>query len=157
MYGVYLKMVWLILFITIFVITIILLPRKSWEALWPIGIISVLLLYAIDSTFVSLGAFSFSYGNQLLSGLPSFYLLSSFFAGIIVVNYYPNKRRLQLLYILLAAFILLIVELLMLWIDYFHYNNWNTVKSYFLNLFGFIIILYFKQWIPVISKQNSKP
>jgi hypothetical protein len=110
------------------------------------GPFSIVILYLIDSTFIELGAFSYSAQILSLSGISIFYLLSSFPGGILLVYYYPKNKKMQVPYILLAAFIFLLMELIMMWAGYFQYVHWNSLKSYLLDIFGFTVVLWFAEW-----------
>jgi len=122
-------------------------PFKKWKQLWYAGIIAMILIYAIDSTLIRLGAFSYQFANPLISGLPTLYWLSSFFGGIIMVKYYPQKNAWKLPYIILTSFLLLLLELIMWVFGYFNYENWTLINSFFLNISGFIILIWLWNWI----------
>lgn len=137
---------WIILCIVAFILVLILVPSSEYRTLFPFGLASIIILYVIDSTLVKLGAFSYSFGNIHLSGLPPLYLLSGCGGGILLVYFFPSKSIWQFLYILLSSAILLILELIMYWFKYFHYHNWNPFNSYFLNILGFSIVLCFSKF-----------
>jgi len=133
---------------------VLLVPIKYWKKLWPLGIAGMIVIFPIDSTLVDLGAFYFSSGIVKISGIPTPYWFSYIPGGILFGYYCPGERWQQFLYILTTAFILLVLELIMLWLGYFHYLNWNPVKSYFLNVGGFTIILWLAEWWKLAGRKD---
>jgi hypothetical protein len=117
------------------------------------GIATMLFYYVIDSTLIHLGAYSFRNSNSMLGGLPTFYLLAGFPGGIVFAYFYPTTKRFQLSYILLASAILLILELILYWLGYVQYNNWNPIKSYILYVGGFMAIFWLGQWLNTTGKE----
>ena len=146
-------MVWIIFLIIACLTALILTPIKKWKRLWPAGITGLILLYLIDSTFVRLEAYSYTFSNSLPSGIPTFFWLSSFPGGMILAYYYPQRKRWQFPYILVAAAIFLVMELVMYWLSYFHYNKWNPVNSYFLNVIGFTVVLHLSEWFGAVGRK----
>ena len=117
------------------------------------GLITILFLYIIDSILISLGAYVFHDTLPLLSGLPIFYLLSGFPGGILLVYFYPSTKKSQFPYILLSALLFLFLEIIMYWLKYFQFINWNILKSYFLNIGGFMALLWIGQWLNATGKE----
>lgn len=146
---------WYIFLGVAFVITLATVPLVQWQKLWPIGLISIVTLYIIDTTFIGLGAYSFRNGSSLLSGIPLTYIISYFPGAILLVHFYPQKNKWRFPYILLAAGFFLFMELVMVWIGYFHYIKWNPVRSYLLNVFGFLAIFWMAQWLGLTKKLNE--
>lgn len=138
-------MIWVVFFIAACLSGIALIPPHQWKTLWPSGIIAAVMIYFIDSTLISLGAYSLSSGMVYISGLPAFYLLSSFFGGAILINYYPNKTKWRFPFILAAAMVFVFMELIMYWLGFFHYDKWSPVNSYFLNIIGFTSTLWLSE------------
>lgn len=132
---------WVIYFCATVLICMLLVPLKDFKRLWPAGVFTLVLLCLIDSTFIKLKAFSYSYGNGVLLGLPVLYWLGSFFQGVLLVYFYPAAEKRHFPYVAMMAGVFLIMELVMLRTGYFHYNDWNPVKSYFLDLSGFSLLL----------------
>ncbi len=137
---------WLIFFITSIIVLFVTVPIKSIVRIWPIGLVSIFVLYLIDGTLANLGAFRYSFGNYLVSDVPILYLLSSFSGGIILTHYYPKKNSKKLPYIMLAALVFLSLEFLMYKLNYFHHMNWSMFSSFLLNCFGFIVTLWLAEW-----------
>ncbi len=147
-------MAWLIFFLSSLLITLKFVSLKKLKILWSGGLVTMTTIYAIDTTLVSLGAFLYKFPILSVSGLPIFYLLSGFFGGILLVNFFPSKTWLQLPYVLFAASLFLCLELLMSWIEHFEYGqNWNPTRSFFLNALGFTFVLSLYYWIKTISKR----
>jgi hypothetical protein len=101
----------------------------------------------IDTTLISAGAFSYRVPAQITGGLPLLYWLSGFPGGVLLTHFYPDKEKLQFPYILLASAIFLGLELIMHFFGYIHYHKWSPVNSYFLDVFGFIIVIWIWNWI----------
>lgn len=138
---------WVIFFISSVVISILCIPLKKWKCYLFAGIISLIVLYAIDSTLIKLGAFSYRYPNPLIGNLPTLYWLSGFLGGIILVHYYPAKKQLQFPYVLIVASLFLCLELFMAYLGYFNYLNWSPLNSFFLDIFGFLIVIWLWNWV----------
>lgn len=129
-------MVWIIFFMISCLAALVFVPLSSWKKLWPSGILTILLIYMIDNTFIHLGAFSYTAQYSAPPGIPIFYILSGIFGGIILAHFNPAEKKWRLLYVLLTSAVFLAMELIMHWMGYFHYNNWNPVNSYFLDIIG---------------------
>jgi len=112
-------------------------------------------LYTIDSTLVDLGAFAFSPGGGLISGIPIPYWAGSFAGGILFGYFIPGQPQWKPVYILAAAFLFLAAELIMVRLGTFHHINWNPFKSFLLNVFGFTITLWWAEWLGVIEKNQE--
>lgn len=149
-------MIWVVFFIVACLSGIVLIPRHKWKILWPSGIVAAMMIYFIDSTLISLGAYSLSSGMIYVSGLPAFYLLSSFFGGVIITNFYPDKTKWRLPFILTAAMAFVIMELIMYWLGFFHYDKWSPVNSYFLNVIGFTSTLWLSERLNSIGENQKK-
>jgi len=142
---------WIVFFGVAWLTVILLVPWGNWARLWPVGVIGMIVNYGIDVTLIRLGAFRYIHQNPQLQGMPVFYLLSVFAGGLIVANFFPETRWMQFPYILLASLVLLIMELFMKWIGYFHHIEWNPIKSFFLNLIAFTLVLWLAQWLGVFD------
>lgn len=145
---------WIIFFGVSCLLFVVFVPFKNWKRLWSAGTLTMILLYLIDSTLIRLDAFSYSYGNSILSGLPTFYWLGSFFGGIILAYFYPENHKWQFPYLIFMAGIFLLMELIMYWGGYFHYNKWSPVNSYFLDFIGFTSVLWMAQHLGAIGKRE---
>lgn len=146
---------WIVFFIAVVLTFIMTNPFKRFGQLWYAGIISMGALYAIDTTLQRLGAFSFQHSPHLVGELPTPYWLSSFFGGIVLVKYYPKKSFWKLPYILIAAFVFLILELIMHYLGYFNYHNWSLINSFFLDVSGFIVVIWLWKWICEIRNKEA--
>lgn len=138
---------WIVFFLVAYILLFILVPLNKCKNYFPFGLISIIILYLIDSTLINLGAFSYSFGNAKLYELPTLYLISGFSGGILFIHFLPLKDNLQFPYIFLASAILLVLELIMYWLKYFHYHNWTPFRSYFLNIFSFCVVLCFARFL----------
>ena len=147
---------WVVFFGFLWVISLILVPLRHWKRLWPAGLIGMLLVYAIDTTLIGLGAFTYSLGNTFLSGLPTFYWIGIFPGSILLAYYYPSSRWRQFPYILLTSAIFLVMEITMHWFGYFQYRHWTPLKSYLLNIGGFMITLIVAQWVGSVGKGERR-
>lgn len=146
-------LIWLVFFITAYLAAFITVPVKEWRRLWPAGIITVVLLYMIDSTFIKLGAFSYTTVFSFPPGIPVLYLASSFGGGIILSYLNPGKKRWILPYIILAAAVFVFFELIMSWLGSFHYKQWSPLNSLFLDIVGFSAVLWLSQCFGAIGKR----
>ena len=113
------------------------------------------MIYAIDSTLIAVGAFSYRYPNPFIGQLPTLYWLSSFFGGIVLISYYPQRKLWEFPYILFSSFLFLLLELTMHYFGYFSYHHWSPIKSFFLNVFGFIVVSWLWHWISEIKVKEK--
>lgn len=139
------------------VLSLWLVPGRQWKKLWPAGLIGMTVLYAIDSTLAGLGAFTFNQGSLYLSGVPVFYLLSSFAGGILAVHYYPSPKGWRLPYILLIALLLLLAEAVMIRFGFFQHLKWSIERSLLLNVLGFTVMIWLSRWtIPAVTERHNR-
>jgi hypothetical protein len=150
--GVICKMVWLILFIISLSVSAVLIPFRQWKHLYYAGIITMLLIFLIDTILLPLGAYSYSGDYFILCGVPVLYWLSSFPGGALLMHFYPQRAIWRFPYILLTAFLFVLLEYLMYLLGYFHYNHWNVINSFFLDVMGFTCTLWLTQWVRDIKK-----
>lgn len=134
---------------------LVFVPKSEWKRLSPAGLISVLVLVPIEVVFTSLGGFSYVPSIINLHKVPMIYLLSSFPAGVFVAYYYPAENRLRLLYVLFISLILLLIEMIMIRTGYMKHINWGILRSFFLNLYGFIVMLWLCELIGAVGKKLS--
>lgn len=147
---------WLVFGMAAWITGLVLVPIKYWKKLWPLGIAAMALIFPIDATLIDLGAFKFSQSNIELSGIPVYYWLSYIPGGVLFGYYCPGEKRHKLLYLLISALIFLIMELIMLWLGYFHHLDWNPVKSYLLNIGGFTVMLWLAEWLGLAGKEKIR-
>lgn len=134
---------------------LVFVPKSEWKRLFPAGLISVLVLVPIEVVFTSLGGFSYAQSIINLHKVPMIYLLSSFPTGVFVAYYYPAKNRLRLLYVLFISLILLLIEMIMIRAGYMKHINWGILRSFFLNLYGFIVMLWLCELIGAVGKKTK--
>ena len=138
---------WFIFMILAWSAALLLVPIRHWKRHWPVGIFGMASIYAIDSTLIYLHAFSFYYRGISVSGLPLHFWLSYLPGGIIFDYFIPPDNIRKPLYIMVAAALLLAIEIAMIYTGYFQHINWNAYRSHLLNVGGFIIIMWFAEWI----------
>jgi hypothetical protein len=147
-------MAWIIFLLIAFLTAAFAVPFKHWKILWPAGIIGMLVLYCIDRTLIGLGAYSFTGGSPFLSGVPTFYWISGFCGGILIVYFYPVQKRRRIPYLLLGAFLFLMTEFIMNRLGFFHYLKWDMIHSYLLNLIGLGITLWLSECLGAVGKKG---
>jgi hypothetical protein len=138
---------WIFFFIASVLVFLIFTSIKKWKHFWIGGLITMLIIYAIDSTLIRLGAYSLRYPNHLIGELPTLYWLGSYFGGIVLIYYFPERKPLQFPYILLSALLFLCLELIMCFFGYFYCHNWSPVESFFLDVFGLVVVIWLWNWI----------
>lgn len=131
---------------------LLLVPLKHWPKLFPAGIASLLIILCIDDTLTSLRAFRFVHDGLYIFRLPLTYWLSYFFGGILFAYFRPEGKWKRVVYILGFALFLLFLEYIMMMVGYFEHINWNLLKSYALNIFGFVITLWVIEWFGLYHK-----
>ena len=144
-------MAWVIFFAVAWLVSIAFIPIGRWRQLYQAGVIGMILVYLIDSTLISLGAFSYSGANTAIRGIPLFFWLSCFPGGVLLAHFYPRKILWRFPYVLLATLIFLAMEYVMHLLGYFHYHNWSVIHSFFLNIIGFTTTISIAQWVKGLS------
>ncbi|MBE3585181.1 hypothetical protein [Desulfofundulus thermocisternus] len=145
-------MAWLVLFLVSFFMSALLVGKKGWVLLWPMGLVALVVVYVLDVTLIRLGAFTYKFGLPILGGLPPLYFLSGLFNGVTVARFYPARRWLRLPYIILLSAAYLLVEWLMIITGNFsHANNWSFWRSLGLNVTGFTLLFWLGEWLGVIK------
>ena len=76
--------------------------------------------------------------------------------NIFLAYFYPSKKQLQLPYILIAAVSFISLEIIMNWLGYINYINWNVLRSIFLDIGSFMAILWLGQWLGATGKGPIK-
>jgi hypothetical protein len=135
---------------------VILVPLKHWKKSWPVGIFGMTVIYVIDGTLISLGAFRFRDGVDFLSGLPLYYWLGYFPGGILFDNLRPKEHFKKLIYIISFAAAYLFVEIVTIYLGYFRHLNWNAYNSLLLNVVGFTVTMWFAEWIEAVQDIRKK-
>lgn len=147
-------MEWLIFMVISWALPLFLVPFIYWKAAWHIGFIGMLIIFVIDSTLISLGAFEFTYNGSTISGLPIPYWISYFPGAILFAYYKPNSHWKRLAYILITSFIFLLIELIMVRLGSFKHINWDAPKAYVLNLGGFTVLLWISEWLEWFNEKK---
>ena len=144
---------WVVLFFVAWLVVLFLIPVQKLKRLWPAGLVGLAAVYAIDSTFIGLGAYSYSSAGPALSGIPVFYLLSIVAGSILLAYFRPNGSWKQLLFVLGMALGFLLIETAMVALRYFHYLSWSTGRSFLLDVAGFIMVLWLAEKAGAAGKE----
>ncbi|SHI85845.1 hypothetical protein [Desulfofundulus thermosubterraneus] len=144
-------MAWLVWFLFSFFLTVLLVGKKGWLQLWPVGLAALAVVYVLDSTLIRLGAFAYSFGLPALGGLPLLYFLSTLINAAAVARFYPVRRWLRLPYIIVLSAVYLLVEWVMILTGNFRHINWSLWRSLGLNVVGFTLFLWLGEWLGVIK------
>ncbi|MEG6511106.1 CBO0543 family protein [Desulforamulus ruminis] len=130
---------WVMFVLASWLAVLLLLRFQGIKEYWPAALISALVVYMVDMTGTELGAYRFTQAF-LLNGVPVIYLGTVAALGLIYMRFYPRRHWEQLVYVFVIAGLFLFMEYLMMKVGNFHHKNWNFWNSYFLNLFGLMII-----------------
>ncbi|MBC8079473.1 MAG: hypothetical protein H7X86_03960 [Gorillibacterium sp.] len=149
-------MAWVVLFVMAWLCCLLFVPLNVWRSLLPAGFISLITLYLIDSTLVSLNAFSYRYPTTFLGNLPILYWLSGFPGGMLLFHFFPKNKLLYFPYIVLASGIFLGMEIIMFVLNYIRYHNWSSLSSLILNIGGFTIVTSLSQWMRNVQQKYIK-
>lgn len=121
-------------------LVLILIPFLRLRTTWLVGVISPILLFIIDFTFVKLGYYQFP--NKLVDvfGIPLFYLLGGSAGGILFTNWLPRKPLLKIISVLGFSGLLLVTERVFYNFGAFKYLYFTPLLSYTLNVAGLSIL-----------------
>lgn len=135
-------MAWLIFFVLAWGLVVVLVGPRHLTALWPAGLIAIIVSYLVDSTLVKMGAFKFNDLYISVGGVPFFYLLANFANGMTLVRLTPQQGMFRPVIIVSLALLFLLMEYLAIMFGYFTHLNWNLWYSAILNILGFTLILW---------------
>lgn len=68
--------------------------------LWPVGLMGIMVTFAVDATGVSFNLYRFDNTIMEIAGVPLFYMLSNAAFGILIINFFPRKRNLNIPYLM---------------------------------------------------------
>ena len=124
-------------------IVLILLPIERLRLIWPVGIISFILLFIIDFTFSNLGYYKFIGEAFAIGGIPLFYLAGGAAGGILLVNWLNRNVWSKIIAILLFSSLLVISEYIFLITGVFkHLHNFDLLISFTLNIAGLSMLVW---------------
>ncbi|ABO49782.1 conserved hypothetical protein [Desulforamulus reducens MI-1] len=135
-------MTWVFFTIFCWLLALILVRQPGIKEYWPSALISLTVVYLVDSTGTYYGAYRFL-NTPLINGVPILYLISSLALGMVTLRFYPREHREQLIYIAVLAALFLMAEIILMKTgNFIHLKGWHLGKSYILNILGFIIITW---------------
>jgi hypothetical protein len=137
---------WLVFDLSIWFIALLLVPLRNWKRSYVIGLAGMLIVLAIDSKLIVLGAFRYYHNGTFIYGLPLPYWLAYFPGGIFFDYFRPKSNLWRILYIFIFSALYLVIELIMKKLGYFIHLNWTVLNSYILNLFGFTVSMWIAEW-----------
>lgn len=145
---------WVGLLTLLWIGALLIIKKKQWRKLWPAALLGVAVLYIIDSTLIGLGAFRYSGGGVEFSGLPLVYLAAMLGGGPLAVHFYPGTNAAKIIYVLFLSGIFLIAEWIFILTGAMVHENWTLLHSYFLNIFGFVAVLWFSEKLRLPSRKQ---
>ncbi len=144
---------WFVFMVVVWVLGLVLVPVRLWKKLWLAGMMGMLVVLAIDSTLIKLGAFKSIHSGISVLGLPIPYWAGYFPGGMLFAYYRPVGRWHVLGYIAGTAFVLWLMEAIMIRLGFFQHINWDLFKAYILNVGGFIILFSLFDWAGIMRRQ----
>ena len=85
--------------VVLWLLVLILIPLDRIKQLYPIAILSFVLLFALNYTFVQLGYYQFTKFLVLIAGVPPFHVLGGAGGGVLLLNWLPRSPLNKVLYI----------------------------------------------------------
>ncbi|OEH86923.1 hypothetical protein BHU72_01285 [Desulfuribacillus stibiiarsenatis] len=135
---------WLIFAVVVWGITIALVKWENFKRHWIAGIIGMIAVIIIDSPLSKGGIYLFHQPMIQVFNLPLFYIIGLYAGGVFIVHFYPWGNPIKgLLFLILADFIFLSFEVFMDYIGLFEHVHWKFLYSFFINITGFLLTLYF--------------
>ncbi|MDQ2085568.1 hypothetical protein RBH29_03860 [Herbivorax sp. ANBcel31] len=122
------------------------MPKNKWGKLFVLGLVGMVIILAIDSALIALGAIKFNFAGLNALGLPLPYWISYIPGGILFAHFYPTVWIQKFLYILFAAVSFVFVEFITIQIGLFQHLNWNIFNAIILNIGGFTIYSWFTEF-----------
>lgn len=116
----------------------ILIPIERIRKIWPIAIISFILLFSVDSVFINLGYYRFNINMLNILNIPLFYLLSGAAFGILVLNWLTPKPWSKLIALIFFAGLTTLLEYIYtLYGAFVPLHNYDFLSSFILNTAGY--------------------
>jgi hypothetical protein len=138
-------MTWLIFCGVAWMIVLVAVKPLKLSKFLKTGLITMALVFLVDSTGVNLGLYAFRDHWFTIAGIPLFYLIGSIPIGMALVYFVPKKRTNQFLYIGGVSVLLVLVELTLRSIGMIEYRHWNWFYSLELDALLIIVILTLHQ------------
>lgn len=135
-------MPWLIVALVSWFLFLLSLRGNQIKQLWTVGLISFLVMLAINTIGVNLGLISFEGALHSFNGSPVLLLISAMPAGIIIVRFLPAYKWWQFLYILLFSILLVIIEFFLVENNFIIYQNWHISYSLLIRFLTIIAIVW---------------
>ncbi len=134
-YLVWAVVMWLLVFI--------LVPLNRLRLLWPVAIVSILLLFVMNFTFIQLGYYHFTKNAPAIAGVPLFVLIGGAGGGILLMNWMQRNSFYKMLLVLLfSGLLVLATEALIRSGAFEMQNGFNQTLHYFINVAGLSILVW---------------
>jgi len=125
---------WTLVFITV--------EPSRLNKLWPVALLAFIMTFVIDVTGVYFNLYRFDHEIIKIEGAPLFYMLSNSGFGILIINFFPHQRRLNIPYILAWAAIFRGIESFFIVFSYFSLIRLSFLLEWVLNIATIATFIY---------------
>lgn len=136
-------MEYLLLAIVLWLLVFILVPFERFKLLWPVMVISILLLFAMNFTFIQLGYYYFTKSVPGVFGVPLFVLVSGAGGGVLLMNWMRRSSFYKILSVLFfSGFLVLATEVLIRAGAFEMQSGFNQILNFFISIAGLSILVW---------------
>lgn len=147
-------MEWVIRFIGIWTIFILLVDWKEFKINVWCGVFSIILQVSVDTLFIKSGYYYIKTPIVNVFGSSLFFILGpAFVAAMLLSQFQPHKRWLQILYVIVFSFVYDIEEYMLIIRKELVYTNWNLLTSI---VFNFVLMASLSWFSIVVLKRGVK-
>lgn len=146
-------MEWIVRFVAVWLLFILLVDLKRLKTNIFCGLFSIALQTAIDTVYISHGYYKITDPVISIFGSSLFFIIGPVLViGILLAQFHPTKKWMQLLYVILLSGINDIEELLLIYRKALVYINWDLLASAVINL----IIMICLSWFTVLFLKRGE-
>ncbi len=121
----------------------ILIPRERIKRLWPVAVISLIMMTLLTYLFVLLGYYHFTKYLILFSGIPPFHVLGGSAGGILLMNWMPRDPLYKLLVVILFSSLFTLAGFLFDLLNVIKFTRgFNHFLDFFVNLAGISFLVW---------------
>ncbi|MDD3653486.1 MAG: hypothetical protein PHO01_04775 [Desulfotomaculaceae bacterium] len=145
--------------IVVWMAVFVFLDIERIKALWPIGLLSSVLLLTSHFFLSSLGSAHFNEGFLTLAGVPLFHLFWSFGAGLLLIGFMPREFIKKILTLLLFTILALALDMLSVRVGGHVHDNFTFLHSFVFILYRLVTLVWIAEELlgeKMYAKGNRK-
>lgn len=146
-------MEWIVRFIAVWVLFFLLINWKELKVNIWCGIFSIAIQIFLDTVLIMNNVYKISDPIISVLGSSVFFILGPVFViGVLISQYQPRKRWMQILYVFLLAAVYDLEEYLLTIREELIYVNWNIMSSIIINF----ILMMSLSWFSIVVLRKGR-